>query len=138
MASAIPNSLDAMLRRDRTAEALTEAGYPTTPKTLATKATRGGGPPFQRYGRIPLYRWGNSLAWAAAKLGPIVHSTAEAEVLARDGNEPQVAFPRDIFPRDWQRHRHRPVQPRSQRQARAASPPPVSGRAGDSDPKPSE
>jgi hypothetical protein len=46
----MPDS-DALLTRDATAAALTEAGYPTSPKTLATKATPGGGPPFQTSAR---------------------------------------------------------------------------------------
>jgi len=45
--TSIPENLDALLTRDRLAEALTEAGYPTKAKTLATKASRGGGPPYR-------------------------------------------------------------------------------------------
>jgi hypothetical protein len=41
---------DTLLRRKATAEALTAAGFPTAEKTLATKATRGGGPPYRKYG----------------------------------------------------------------------------------------
>lgn len=36
---------DALLTRAAIAEALTNEGFPTRPATLATKATRGGGPP---------------------------------------------------------------------------------------------
>jgi len=35
---------DEMLRRHALAHALSAAGYPTAPATLATMATRGGGP----------------------------------------------------------------------------------------------
>jgi len=73
----IPDNEDALLRRRAVAEALTEAGYPTAPGTLATKATRGGGPPFRLYGRIPLYRWGDALSWARSRLSRPVSSTAE-------------------------------------------------------------
>ena len=59
---------DTLLRRAVTAAALTEAGFPTSKATLATKAVRGGGPPFQLYGRIPLYRWGDALAWAQGRM----------------------------------------------------------------------
>jgi hypothetical protein len=38
----IPDDPNALLTRDATAVALTESGYPTSPKTLATKASRGG------------------------------------------------------------------------------------------------
>ena len=44
--SPIPEDVDTLLTRDQVAEALTDAGFPVRPKTLATKATRGGGRPF--------------------------------------------------------------------------------------------
>ena len=37
--------LEALLTRSQTAEALVKAGFPVSAKTLATKASRGGGPP---------------------------------------------------------------------------------------------
>ena len=61
---------DTLLGRREIAEALRDAGFPVAPATLATYATRGGGPPFQHFGRIPLYRWGDSLDWANTKLRP--------------------------------------------------------------------
>jgi hypothetical protein len=76
---AIPNNPGLLLRRDACAEALTEAGYPVSPKTLATKASRGGGPPFQKFGRIPLYTWGEALAWAESRLSAPMRSTSEAD-----------------------------------------------------------
>ena len=79
----IPSNPDALLRRKATADALTEAGYPTSEKTLATKASRGDGPPYQRYGRYPLYRWGNSLAWAEGRLSPARRSTSEQDQVAK-------------------------------------------------------
>jgi hypothetical protein len=77
----IPTDPDALLRRAQTADALTAAGYPTATATLATKATRGGGPPFRHYGRIPVYRWGDALAWAEGRLSRPVRSTAEADLV---------------------------------------------------------
>jgi len=77
---------DALLTRAATAAALTDTGFPVSPATLATQATRGGGPPYQLFGRIPLYRWGNSLAWAEDKLSPPRRSTSE--VLERRADEP--------------------------------------------------
>jgi hypothetical protein len=41
----IPNDPDVLLRRSQTAQALTESGFPVKVATLATKASRGGGPP---------------------------------------------------------------------------------------------
>jgi hypothetical protein len=70
---------DTLLRREATAEALTALGFQTKAATLATKATRGGGPPFRLFGRIPLYRWGDTLAWAEARLSPPRGSTSEAD-----------------------------------------------------------
>jgi hypothetical protein len=83
-ASAISLNPDALLDRKRTANALTEAGYPTSSATLATKASRGGGPPYQLYGRIPLYRWGNSLAWAQSRLSDPVRNTSESQIVSRE------------------------------------------------------
>jgi hypothetical protein len=76
---ALPNDPDALLRRNRCAAALTEAGYPTALATLATKATRGGGPPFRKFGRWPLYRWGDALDWARGRLSEPMRSTSEAD-----------------------------------------------------------
>jgi hypothetical protein len=70
---------DTMLRRNSLADALNAAGFPITPKTLATKATRGGGPPYRSFGRVPLYRWADALAWAEGRLSPPRCSTAEAD-----------------------------------------------------------
>jgi hypothetical protein len=50
----IPDDPNTLLRRKAMAKALQEAGFPVAEATLATKATRGGGPPFQSFGRVPL------------------------------------------------------------------------------------
>ena len=78
MASIIPENPDVLLTRDQLAEALSHAGYPVRPTTLATKATRGGGPVFRRFGTRPLYRWGDALLWAESRLGPPITNTSEA------------------------------------------------------------
>jgi hypothetical protein len=79
MKQTIPDNPDTLLTRDATAAALTAEGYPTASTTLATKATRGGGPPFHRFGPRALYRWGDALEWARAKLTPPRRSTSEAD-----------------------------------------------------------
>jgi len=80
---------ETLLRRSELATALTEAGFPIVTTTLATKAVRGGGPPFRYFGRIPLYPWGEALNWARGRLtglisntsgGPRGHLTASREV----------------------------------------------------------
>jgi hypothetical protein len=80
MAPLVPENPDALLTRDATAAALTAAGYPVKAKTLATKASRGGGPPFRKFGHKPLYRWADVLDWAEARLSAPLGSTSEADV----------------------------------------------------------
>jgi hypothetical protein len=74
-----PDELEPLLTRDQTAEALTAAGFPVKAKTLATKASRGDGPPFRSFGRIPLYRWADALAWAEGRLSPPRRTTSEPD-----------------------------------------------------------
>jgi hypothetical protein len=76
---AIPHDPEILLRRSDAALALREAGYPIARATLATLACRGGGPPFRRYGRVPLYRWGDLVSWAQSRLGPVIRSTSEPD-----------------------------------------------------------
>ena len=73
----IPENPNARLTRDALAQALTEAGYPVKPATLATKATRGGGPPFQLFGARPLYQWSAALSWAETQLSEPRSSSSE-------------------------------------------------------------
>ena len=75
----IPDNPDALLTRERAAEALTAAGYPVATKTLATKATRGGGPPYSLFSGRALYRWGDALDWARRLTTPPRRSTSEAD-----------------------------------------------------------
>jgi hypothetical protein len=56
------------LTRNQLAAALTDIGLPIAPATLAAMAVRGDGPPFQVWGRRPLYSWESSLAWAQGRL----------------------------------------------------------------------
>jgi hypothetical protein len=71
---------ETLFRRKSAAEALTEAGFPISPDTLATMNTRGGGPPVEYWGRIPLYRWGPMIGWARSRLtGPVRNSSEAAD-----------------------------------------------------------
>ncbi len=72
---------DTLLTRDAMAMALTARGYPVKAKTLATKATRGGGPPYRLFGVRPLYRLGDALDWAQGRLSQPIRSTSEASAL---------------------------------------------------------
>jgi hypothetical protein len=68
---------NALLTRDAVATALSDAGFPISAATLATKATRGGGPPFRLFGRRPLYVWEAALAWAQGRLSEPATTTSE-------------------------------------------------------------
>jgi hypothetical protein len=80
------------LRRKAVAEASTAHGYPIKAKTLATMASRGGGPPFQLWGRIPIYTWGPYLGWAHGRLSEPRSSTSEVDAeTSRPGRPPKPA-----------------------------------------------
>jgi hypothetical protein len=79
MSLTIPAHPDALLLREQAADALTQRGYKTSKATLATLATRGGGPAFVKYGPRPLYRLADLLAWAESRLTTPRHSTSEAD-----------------------------------------------------------
>ena len=66
-----------LLSRSDTASALTEAGYPVAATTLATMATRGDGPPYQKFGARVLYTWGDALAWAQRRVRPACTTASE-------------------------------------------------------------
>src|SRR4030095_13958971 len=85
--------LDALLTRDQTAAALTAAGFPVKSKTLATKASRGGGPPYQLFGPRVLYRWGNALKWAQERLSAPRCSTSEGDAPPAPRRRRKVAAP---------------------------------------------
>jgi len=80
VANLVPTDLEALLRRRDTAAALTASGFPMAEATLATRATRGGGPPYRVFGKVPLYRWGDALEWADNRLSPPRRSSSEADV----------------------------------------------------------
>ncbi len=94
-------------RRLRRTEASTylleEWGISRTPKTLAKQATVGGGPPFEKDGRIPLYTPAGLDDYARSVLSPLVYSTAElaqqksAAAVGREDPGSEAATP-DINP----------------------------------------
>ena len=78
--TSIPEDPDKMLTRAEFCAALKEAtGIAVSPATLATKATRGGGPVFVKFGPRAMIRWGDGLAWAQARLSKPRTSTSEAD-----------------------------------------------------------
>jgi hypothetical protein len=74
----VPSDPTARLDRKTLALTLTTAGFPISHATLATLASRGGGPAFQLWGRKPLYPWRAALEWAESRLTAPVRSTSEA------------------------------------------------------------
>lgn len=70
---------EVLLRRSEAAAVLNAAGYPIVATTLATMASKGTGPKFRRFGRIPLYRKDDLLEWAEKRTSPLGHSVAECK-----------------------------------------------------------
>lgn len=67
------------LTRSGAADFLQTQGYPVASATLATMATRGGGPPFAKFGNVALYEEEALLEWAEGRLTPSRRSTSEAD-----------------------------------------------------------
>lgn len=65
------------LDRKQAAQFLTALGYRTAHATLAKLACIGGGPTFQSFGRKPLYREADLVAWAEAKTTGPRRSTSD-------------------------------------------------------------
>lgn len=65
------------LTRSEAAAFLTERGYRVAYATLNKYATVGGGPVFESFGRRPLYKPSDLLAWVASKTTPPRRHTSE-------------------------------------------------------------
>ena len=63
--------------RKGAAQFLTHRGYKTAAATLAKLACTGGGPPFESFGRRPLYREADLLSWAQARCTGLRRSTSD-------------------------------------------------------------
>jgi hypothetical protein len=59
--------IERRLTRSEAAAFLTERGYRVAYATLNKYATVGGGPVFESFGRRPLYKPADLLAWVASK-----------------------------------------------------------------------
>lgn len=66
-----------LLRRWEAARYLEGRGIPITASTLAKKATNGGGPPFRKFDRIPLYSVSDLDSWIADRLSEPKQSTSD-------------------------------------------------------------
>jgi hypothetical protein len=65
------------LRREEAAAYLQRKYGVYTVPTLAKLAVTGGGPPFQRFSRFPVYKAEDLDAWATARLTKTVTKTCE-------------------------------------------------------------
>jgi len=75
------NPLEARYLREEVPAFLKEnGGYKVSQHSLATYATRGGGPLFRKFGSRPMYRGADLLAWAEAKLSAPRRTTSEGDV----------------------------------------------------------
>ena len=72
---------DRRLDRKQAAAFLTERGYRTASATLAKFACVGGGPVFESFGRRPLYREADLLAWAQSKTTGPRRSTSDGRAI---------------------------------------------------------
>lgn len=81
MEAAIIGDLYAPHSRIEISNFLTGKGYKISATTLATMATRGGGPPFRKWGKTPIYLPIEALEWAEARVSaPCKRSPAEPEI----------------------------------------------------------
>ena len=84
-----------LLRRLDAAQHVTNTWrIPFSPKTLAKLAVVGGGPPFRKAGRIPLYDPEDLDEWARSKLSDLVTSTSQLKGLRETSQEACFAFSR--------------------------------------------
>ena len=68
------------------AGALEQCGIQCSTETLATKATRGGGSPFRKFGKLRLYQWGDAVDWVRETMSEPARTTSEHR--AREGAPP--------------------------------------------------
>jgi hypothetical protein len=71
------------LPRKQASAWLTDRGFPTAVATLETKASRGGGPEYEMFGRIAIYRPSKLLEWAQGRVSaPRPRSAVKSQVAA--------------------------------------------------------
>ena len=87
MRSDMAVEFECKLDRRQAAAFLTARGYRTAPATLAKLACIGGGPTFESFGRKPLYREADLLAWAKARTTGPRRSTSDPGAGPSSGEE---------------------------------------------------
>lgn len=83
---------DTLLTRQQVAVRLNERGFPIKATSLDTMASRGGGPPFRKFGSRPLYRWGDAIEWANGRLESLVNSTSAEDAISRPAQRSPAAL----------------------------------------------
>ena len=79
-----------LLNRKEASAFLSERGYKVAVATLNKLACVGGGPPFRKFGRRPLYRPTDLIAWVAARTTTLVRSTSEVDSLLKQRTQPEA------------------------------------------------
>lgn len=97
----IPKALDSVdpktfLTRFQVSEALEACGIPLSYDTLATKATREGGPPFRIFGKSAVYQWCDVVAWVLETMGEPARTTSEHRARMASPPKPQKPSPEKI------------------------------------------
>lgn len=69
-----------LLRRSEASSFLSERGYVIATATLAKLAVIGGGPPFRKFSRVPLYAPDDLVHWATTRTTATRRSTSEPEI----------------------------------------------------------
>jgi hypothetical protein len=87
---------DTKLIRSEAAQALSENGFPVALATLATLACRGDGPPFQKFGRRPIYTWASLQEWAERRLSSPWANTSAADAEHAIGSGKRPGRPRKV------------------------------------------
>jgi hypothetical protein len=72
----------ARLNRKQCSAALSARGFPVVEATLATLASRGGGPRFSKFGPRCVYVWRDVISWAQSRLRslPVAQSRHDGAV----------------------------------------------------------
>lgn len=84
--------------RDEAARLLQSHGLRTTTASLATMATRGGGPPFYKIGKYAFYRQRDLQAWISQRSTGLLDSTStRMGRQVEDHLQPQYELEDDLF-----------------------------------------
>ena len=79
-----------LLRRSEASHFLTDRGYVIATATLAKLAVIGGGPPFRKFSRVPLYAPEDLVHWATTRTTPTRRSTSEASASEKRVHRPAI------------------------------------------------